>query len=279
MSYAYQNEGDVQIFGTQDLTLSYSTTEELTTRSAITVCNVDSMGGNDGLDWDEDLTSNTGSISSSGNFDVLSDPVSADTQHTVTVTLTDGHNNWTVSNTFTTNNIATTTEAATRVASDAARLNGSVDTLGGNSELAIFFKFGTASDSLSDKPSKQTSDLDFYDDVDALENGTKYYFKAVASDGFNEFEASTVLDFTTYYMTIRGYVYENGTPVERTVRAYIRSDGSFLKETLSDPNDGYYYMNILGSEISSDDMLYVICLDTLQDASYNAIIYDKISAN
>ena len=109
--------------------------------------------------------------------------------------------------------------------------------------------------------------------------GTQSASEYFSSDGHNEFEASTVLDFTTYYMTIRGYVYENGTPVERTVRAYIRSDGSFLKETLSDPNDGYYYMNILGSEISSSDMLYVICLDTLQDASYNAIIYDKISAN
>ena len=140
MAYTYQNEGDVQIFGTQDLALSYSTTKELTTRSVITVCNVDSMGGNDSLDWDEDLTSNTGSISSSGDFDVLSDPLSANTQYTVTATLTDGHNNWTASNTFTTNNIATTTEAATRVASDAARLNGSVDTLGGNSELTVFFK-------------------------------------------------------------------------------------------------------------------------------------------
>jgi hypothetical protein len=74
---------------------------------------------------------------------------------------------------------------------------------------------------------------------------------------------------------VSGFVKEDGTPVERTVRLYKRSDGSLIEETISDYEDGSFLFD--GLEDNTIEY-YVIALDNTSDETdYNALIYDRIT--
>ena len=63
-----------------------------------------------------------------------------------------------------------------------------------------------------------------------------------------------------------GYVMEEGSPVQRTINLYKRTNGEFLSTTSSNPS-GYYYI-----ETTFSGMHYVMCLDAPADPLYNDLI-------
>jgi hypothetical protein len=72
-----------------------------------------------------------------------------------------------------------------------------------------------------------------------------------------------------YY--VGGYVTEEGSAVERTVRSYRRDTGAFLNETTSSGVGGHFYL-----ETSYSGAQYVVCVDDGAGLDYNALIYDSI---
>lgn len=66
--------------------------------------------------------------------------------------------------------------------------------------------------------------------------------------------------------TISGTVSENGTPVQTTVRVYLRSTGVLIEETTSAADGSFSFM------LDDSNEYYVIALDT----PYNALIFDKV---
>lgn len=73
--------------------------------------------------------------------------------------------------------------------------------------------------------------------------------------------------------TISGTVKQNGTPVQRMVRAYHRKTGQCLGETLSAAGSGAFSINALGWT----DECYVVAFDDLtQSPDYNAQIFDLV---
>lgn len=67
-----------------------------------------------------------------------------------------------------------------------------------------------------------------------------------------------------------GYVYEEGSPVERILYLYDRSDGSLIASTTSSGN-GYYYL-----ATTSSGSHYIVCLDDVAAPSYNDLILGNI---
>ena len=67
-----------------------------------------------------------------------------------------------------------------------------------------------------------------------------------------------------------GYVFQEGSPVERTVRIYNRDDGRQLNETTSSGN-GYYYLTTTYSGAHC-----LICLDDATGDSYNDLILGNV---
>jgi len=70
---------------------------------------------------------------------------------------------------------------------------------------------------------------------------------------------------------ISGRVTENGSPVQRKIRVYLRSDGHLVYETISTPDGTFIaYTDTQGEH-------YVVALDDITDENnYNALIYDRI---
>jgi hypothetical protein len=63
-----------------------------------------------------------------------------------------------------------------------------------------------------------------------------------------------------------GYVMEEGSPVQRTINLYKRTNGQFIGTTTSNPS-GYYYINTTFS-----GMHYIVALDAPADPLYNDLI-------
>ena len=75
--------------------------------------------------------------------------------------------------------------------------------------------------------------------------------------------------YKTHY--IEGYVKEQGTPAERTVRACRSDTGEEMDYTTSVSGTGYFYL-----ETTYSGAHYVVCLDDMGGISYNDLIYGKI---
>lgn len=71
---------------------------------------------------------------------------------------------------------------------------------------------------------------------------------------------------------ISGKITENCTPVARTVRLYLRSDGALADETTSSGADGSYSFTVA----DKTTLYYVVALDDDAGISYNAVIADKV---
>lgn len=67
-----------------------------------------------------------------------------------------------------------------------------------------------------------------------------------------------------------GYVYEQGSPVQRTLLLHRRDNGA-LADTTTSSGNGYYY---LGTSYSGSH--YIVCLDNEAGASYNDLIIGDI---
>lgn len=71
--------------------------------------------------------------------------------------------------------------------------------------------------------------------------------------------------------SIKGVVFEEGTPVARTVRSYLSSTGEFLGETVSNATTGAYEIcDMPGGDI------FVVAFDDAGGESFNAEIFDKV---
>lgn len=70
--------------------------------------------------------------------------------------------------------------------------------------------------------------------------------------------------------TISGIIKANGVFAARTVRAYLRSDGSLVDEVVSDSETGEFSLSVVSGVLH-----YVVILD--DDLDENAIIYDLIT--
>ena len=79
-------------------------------------------------------------------------------------------------------------------------------------------------------------------------------------------------DLITYHPAnyFDGYVYEQGSPVQRTLFLHNRSDGSLVDTTTSSGN-GYYYL-----ETTYSGSHYVVCLDDSAGEDYNDLILGDI---
>lgn len=81
-------------------------------------------------------------------------------------------------------------------------------------------------------------------------------------------ELTGTLIFTHY---LSGTVKEKGSPVQRTVRSFLRSTGALVDTTQSNP-DGTFSVGALDN--ISDH--FVIAFDDEAGDQYNALIYDKV---
>ena len=71
---------------------------------------------------------------------------------------------------------------------------------------------------------------------------------------------------------INGIVmYDDIISANNIVRLYNRATGSLIKETLSDANGEYVFENL-----TSNDLVYIVCLDKNTPIQYNALINDRI---
>lgn len=105
----------------------------------------------------------------------------------------------------------------------------------------------------------------------AISNSTLAY-----SGTFDEHVGSDVVDDQILILEsdgiVSGVVTEESVAVARTVRAYDRSDGAFVAETVSSAVDGAYSMNVgTASEV------FVIAFDDAAGTQYNAVILDNIT--
>lgn len=71
-----------------------------------------------------------------------------------------------------------------------------------------------------------------------------------------------------YYFS--GYVYEQGSPIQRTLFLHNRNDGSLLDTTTSSGN-GYYYLST-----SYSGSHYIVCLDDEAGSDYNDLIIGNV---
>lgn len=74
-------------------------------------------------------------------------------------------------------------------------------------------------------------------------------------------------DFTGYFS---GYVYEEGSPVSRTMYLYTRGAGTYITTTTSS-GDGYYYM-----ETTNSGSHFIVCLDDDAGTDYNDLIVGDV---
>ena len=101
--------------------------------------------------------------------------------------------------------------------------------------------------------------------------GTQVQVYRVGNDGasWTQYQAIEFAPAAGYY--VGGYVTEESSPVERTVRSYRRDTGAFLNETTSSGVGGHFYL-----ETSYSGAQYVVCVDDDTGLDYNALIYDSI---
>jgi len=101
--------------------------------------------------------------------------------------------------------------------------------------------------------------------------GTQVQVYRVGNDGasWTQYQVIEFAPAPGYY--VGGYVTEEGSAVERTVRSYRRDTGAFLNETTSSGVGGHFYL-----ETSYSGSQYVVCVDDDTGLEYNALIYDSI---
>lgn len=75
------------------------------------------------------------------------------------------------------------------------------------------------------------------------------------------------------YPKLSGIVQQQGTPVQRTVRSYVRSTGVLFDSAQSNP-DGSFELNAPDTQVE----MFVIAFDDDLGDQYNAVIYDKVKA-
>lgn len=85
---------------------------------------------------------------------------------------------------------------------------------------------------------------------------------------FTQSEIEELRDEVMFYF--EGYVYEQGSPVQRTLFLHSRYDGSFVDTTTSSGN-GYYYL-----ETTYSGSHYIVCLDDSAGEDYNDLIIGDI---
>lgn len=78
--------------------------------------------------------------------------------------------------------------------------------------------------------------------------------------------------YSLYY--ISGTIKQEGVVAERTVRLYNRNTGAFVAEKTSSSADGSFSFGIP----NNTDEYYVIAFDNSGGDTYNALIYDKVTA-
>jgi hypothetical protein len=96
--------------------------------------------------------------------------------------------------------VVVTTNEAANIQSDSAQLNGTLESLEGNSEMDVYFEWGTDTN-YGNTTSVQTlsSTGDFNDTISGLIVDTTYHYRAVVTDGTNTWYGSDVT-FTTSYI-------------------------------------------------------------------------------
>jgi len=108
-----------------------------------------------------------------------------------------------------------------------------------------------------------------------IKNSDAYYEEIRKSENYitSDFDLFTVpYPVSTY--EVSGLVKEVLDTVERKVRIYKRSNGSFIKETMSNSDGTFKIDGLLDLE-----EYYVVCLDDDEGTEYNALIYDRIIPN
>jgi hypothetical protein len=108
-------------------------------------------------------------------------------------------------------------------------------------------------------------------------NNTDYRYyrvKVTANNGnatylvVSEIEMYECQDIPSYYFS--GYVYEQGSPIQRTLYLHNRSDGGLEDSTTSSGN-GYYYL-----ETTYSGAHYIVCLDDPAGEDYNDLIIGNV---
>jgi hypothetical protein len=95
-------------------------------------------------------------------------------------------------------------------------------------------------------------------------------FDLSGGDPFTQSEIEDLRDNITFNGYFSGYVYEQGSPISRTLYLHNRDDG-VLADTTTSSGNGYYYL-----ETSSSGSHYIVCLDDEAGANYNDLIIGDI---
>jgi len=99
---------------------------------------------------------------------------------------------------------------------------------------------------------------------------TNNYITSDDSEGVDGVKPYLEITYSVYSGYFSGYVYEQGSPVQRTLFLHSRDNGA-LADTTTSSGNGYYY---LGTSYSGSH--YIVCLDDEAGASYNDLIIGDI---
>ena len=105
-------------------------------------------------------------------------------------------------------------------------------------------------------------------------NSTNYRFMRLRATSGNDanywgmYEIEMYKCQDTYYFS--GYVYEQGSPIQRTLYLHNRSDGN-LEDTTTSSGNGYYYL-----ETTYSGAHYIVCLDDPAGEDYNDLIIGNV---
>lgn len=167
-----------------------------------------------------------------------------------------------------------TTGTADGVTATTATLNGTLDSLGGEASVDVYFEWGlttgygntTALQALSAPGA-------FSENISGLAEVQTYYFRAVVTDGVDVWYGADA-SFTTPLIerTVAGTVLDaTANPLQRTVRIYDRATGDKVDETVSAADGSFSFSDLLGVPH------YIVALDDTADATdFNALIFDLV---
>lgn len=103
-------------------------------------------------------------------------------------------------------------------------------------------------------------------------SGIDYNWYVITTSSGNEGTSQTYT-FSNRFL-YEGYVTEEDTPVNRTVRLYYRNTGELIDSTTSSGGDGYYMLGAV-----TNDEHFIVTFDDEAGKDYNALILDRLLPN